>query len=113
MNNEWLQECGICDGEMKLLSPLLPLNSTSFLHVVSGDIANAAQDMILATPLFLSTQCFKNCSTPFLLLFCTLAVNLPDNLAHYLDSAPVISLDICCTESFLPPCPFLLYSLLI
>jgi hypothetical protein len=64
------------------------------------DITDVAQDMIPATSLFTTTQCCNDCPTPFQFLLCTLAVNIPDNLAPYMDCAPLFPPDIHLTKSF-------------
>ena len=89
MNDEWVWKCGIHAGELGHPSLPLPLHPTSFAHTVSINIKNAAQDMIPATALFTSAMSLNDCPTLSAILFCTLAVNLPDNLVCYMDCAPL------------------------
>ena len=99
MNDERLRECGTHVGELGFPTLLLPLNPTSIPHITSMDITNVAQDMIPATSSFSPTPCLHNCPIPYAFLLCTLAVNIPDNLAPYMDCAPLIPLDIHFTKS--------------
>jgi hypothetical protein len=94
MNDEQLQECGMHVGELGFPTLLLPLNPTSIPHIISMDITNVSQDMIPATSFFSPTPCLYNCPTPSAFLLCTLAANIPDNLAPYMHCAPLVPPDI-------------------
>jgi hypothetical protein len=100
MNDEQLQECGTHVEELGFPTLLLLLNPTSIPHIISMDITNVSQDMIPVTSFFSPAPCLHNCPTPSAFLLCTLAVNIPDNLAPYMDCAPLIPPDIHFTKSF-------------
>ena len=90
MNEEWLQECSKHIGELRFPSLPWPLHQPTFLHIMSTDIINAAQDIIPAAIILTPTLCFNDCPAPPVSLLCVLAVSLPVNLACNMDCAALV-----------------------
>lgn len=61
-----------------------------FPHIMSMNITNNKQDNIPATSIVTPTPCLNDCPALSAFLVCTLAMNLPDSPAPYMDYAPII-----------------------